>query len=162
MDKTFHPVKVYACIFAALTSSSMLLTWTKLEQQGIGWAAEKTNNGYNDWGFLALFGFIGVFAAVLMGKKLNPFNQVTKVIAMGSFGLIALGAIVTATQGGTDNTTGVTTKIGIGVWIAIFDAIAGLLFVSGVVKPPVKKEIALNPSQHLPPSPPPPPLPPKS
>lgn len=153
--KNFHPVRTYASVFAALTTSAMLLTWTKLEQAGFGWTAEKTNNGYHGWGFLSLVGAIGVFVAVFMGDKLKPFDQNGKIVAMASFGLIILGAIITIAQGGTDNATGISTKIGFGVYIAIFDGIAGLLAVSGLIKIPEKKGIATNSS--MPPQPPPPP-----
>lgn len=138
MAATYHPIRIWVSVIATVGSTSMLLPWTKLQQQGFGWVAENSQNGFANWGFISMAGIFGIIAATLMGDKLKPFDANGKLIVLASFAAIALGAIITLTQTGTNPQTGVVSKPGIGPWFAIAAGIAGILVAAGIIKIPVK------------------------
>ena len=132
----YHPARWYASTIATLASFSLWFTWTKVNELTLYGLVEKTSNGYNNWGFVTIAGIVGVFVAVFIGERTKTFDQNSKMIALGSFGLIALGAIITLATSGTNATTGAVTKTGPGPWIAILLAVVGLVVSSGLIKIP--------------------------
>lgn len=142
----YHPLRWYASTIATLASFSLWFTWTKVNEFTIDGLVERTKNGYNDWGFLTVVGIVGVFAAVFIGERTKPFDQNSKIIALASFGVIALGGIIALATSGTNAATGVVTKTGPGPWIAILLAVVGLVLSSGIIKIPDTFPSSLNQS----------------
>ena len=138
MTTTYHPLRIWVSVFGTLASTSMLLPWTKLQQQGFGWVAENSQNGFAGWGFLAMAGVFGIIAASLMGDKLKPFDANGKLLVIGSFAAIIISAIITLTKSGTDPRTGVSASPGIGPWIAVVAGVGGILLITEIIKLPVK------------------------
>src|SRR5262245_23357538 len=84
-----HKQKLYALIAAGAGFVSLLLPWRTIPIFG------SVSNGFNGVGILALLGVIGVIVASFMGDKTKEYDENSKKIAMGSFGAIALGALLT-------------------------------------------------------------------
>ena len=127
---TLHKQKLYSLIAAGAGLISLLLPWRTF--LGITVA-----NGFNGVGIIALLGVIGVVVACFfMGDKTQAFDDNSKKIAMGSFGAIALAAILTLVT----RYHGASTSAGVGVWLAIIVGVAGLGFLMGMIKIPDNKK----------------------
>jgi hypothetical protein len=124
-----HKQKLYALIAAGAGFISLLLPWRTL----LGYSL---TNGFNGAGILALLGVIGVGIASFMGDKTKEFDPNTKMIAMVSFGAIALAALITILT----KFHGAPTGSGFGVWLAIIVGLAGLAWVMGFIKIPETKK----------------------
>ena len=88
-----HKSKLFALILAGVALISLLLPWSAAKG-GMGMVTARGQNGFHSWGLLVLIGIVGVIAASLMGDKTKNYEGQTKQIAMGSFGLMALGAVM--------------------------------------------------------------------
>lgn len=131
-----HKQRLYALIVAGVGFISLLLAW----RTTMGYTI---TNGFSGVGVISLLGVIGAIIASFLGDKTKEYDQNTKMIALASFGAIALGALLTLVT----KYHGVPTGAGIGVWLALIAGIAGLAWVYGLVK--------LPPPAQKPPTPPP-------
>ena len=98
-------------------------------------------------GILSLLGIGGVVLASFMGDKTKPYDETFKKLALASFGAIALGGLLTFFTKGSAGGRGmfaISANVGFGVWLAIIVGLAGLGWITGIIKLP-------------PPNPPPPP-----
>jgi hypothetical protein len=148
----YHPVRWFTSTIATLASFSLWFTWTKFNEANIYFIAERTKNGYNDWGFLTIAGIVGVFVAVFIGERTKPLDQNSKLIACASFAVIALGGIISMAASGAN------VKNGPGPWIAIFLGVIGLVLSTGLIKIPDNFPSSFNqsPTSNItPPGPPP-------
>ena len=150
MEKVnLHQQKLYALIVAVLALIAMFLPWTaqKNPLAYFGGGGSLNLNGFRSVGFLSFLGIIGVVIASLMGDKTKGYDAQSKMIAMGSFGAIAAGALIyfllVATRNKAYGASG-----GIGIWIALIAGLAGLAWVSGMIK--------MQPKAPTPPPPTPP------
>ena len=84
-----HKQKMYCLIGAGIALVACLLPWMAAKG-GFGYNV----NGLKSWGLISVLGVIGVIAAVFMSDKTKPFEGQTRQIALGSFGAIALGALL--------------------------------------------------------------------
>ena len=151
MEKVnLHQQKLYALIVAVLALIAIFLPWTVQKFGGdfFGMGRSITMNGFRSTGFLTFLGIIGVIIASLMGDKTKEYDSNSKMIAMGSFGAIAAGALIYfLLVMGKSKAYGASA--GIGVWISIVAGLVGLLWVSGLIK--------MKPTTPAPPAPPAPP-----
>ena len=122
----FHKQKLYALILAGVGLLSLLLPWRSLPFLG------SVTNGFSGVGIISLLGVIGVIVASFMGDKTKEYDQNSKMIAMGSFGALALGALFTLLT----KYHGVSTNAGLGIWLAIIAGLVGLGWVTGIIKLP--------------------------
>ena len=181
MEKiNLHQQKLYALLEAGLALIALFLPWTvyKVGQvvdiYGMGGrgGGGGSNNGLRSWGFLVLLGIAGVVVASLLGDKTKEYDKNTKLIALGSFAAIALGAIMYFTRlnsvGGGFGQYGIRISSGIGLWLAFGAGIIGLAWVSGIFGKLSAKTTAASAAAAAaaPPrsstSPPPPPPPPSA
>jgi hypothetical protein len=133
----FHKQKLYALIVAAVAFLSLLLPW--LTAKGFGGSL----NGFRGWGILTLLGVIAVSVISFMGDKTKEYDENSKKIAMGGFGVIALGALIflltkNSTYGG--GIFGSIFKPGLGLWLSIIAGLAGLGWIMGLIKLPDNKK----------------------
>jgi hypothetical protein len=131
-----HKQKLYALIVAGVGLISIFLPWATVRFGNFG---SNSANGLKGWeGIIALLGVIAVAVAALMEDKTKPFAGNMKMVAMGGFGLMALGAIVTliSSKGGQ---YGNIVKTGFGVYLCILAGAVGLLWVAGIIKLPENK-----------------------
>ena len=136
----FHKQKLYALILAGVGLISLLLPW-------LTFGGFTIRNGFSSWGILSLLGIGGVVLASFMGDKTKPYDETFKKLALASFGAIALGGLLTFFTKGSAGGRGmfaISANVGFGVWLAIFVGLAGLGWITGIIKLP-------------PPNPPPPP-----
>lgn len=167
-----HQRKLFALIEAALALVAMLLTWTNEKNYLNGQTASQ--NGFNSWGYLTLIGILGVIVvSILMGDKTKEYDKNGKNIAMGSFGLIALGAIIyfialnsaekdvireqqqQLQQLGYQLQTGAesySASPGPGLWMALTAGIIGVAWVAGILD---KLNAATRAQSSIPPAAPP-------
>jgi len=135
-----HQQKLIALIEAGFALIALFLTWLTATAEGFG--TTRSTNGFSSWGLLSLMGIIGIVIACLLGDKTKPFDDQGKKIALASFGLIILGAIIyfirIKTLGGATQagyyTINVKTSAGPGLWMALVAGIVGVLFVSGAMQ----------------------------
>ncbi len=152
-----HQQKLIALLIAGVAFISLLLNWSAPKGFG-GFIQASSQNGFHSWGLLSLLGILGVIVASVLGNKMRPFEGQTKQIAMGSFGIAALGAIIYLLRlltGSQDTGFGSIkfsdiAKPGVGLYLCLVLAIAGLAWVYGLIKMPVMPA-------HSPTPPPPPP-----
>ena len=142
-----HQKKTGALIGAALGLLGMILPWS-VSNIGFGFGSQ-SSNGFGGWGILSLLGVVGVIVASLIGDKTKDFDQNFKMVAMGSFGAILLGAFIVFMQ--ISGNRGFGLKTGIGLWICIIAGVLGILWSAGIIKMPPK-------SSQTPGPPPPPPV----
>lgn len=136
---SIHQKKMYALIIGGAALLGMILPWATVSYGGFGGGSSQ--NGFAGWGFLSLLGIVGVVVASLLGDKLQDYDKNMKIVAMSSFGAIALGAFIGMMQvssaGGRGGFGGV--KTGIGIFLTILAGAAGILWVAGIIKLPPKK-----------------------
>jgi hypothetical protein len=142
-----HKQKLYALIVALVGFIALLLPWVTV--QGNTW-----RTGFNSWGIVSLFGIIAVIIASLMGDKTKEYEGNLKLIALGGFVAVSLGAFITlltrnSAVGGMYRGNGGVDS-GFGIWLSFIVASTGTALVSGQIKIPDKNK--------PPASPPPPPL----
>ena len=100
-----HKQKLYSLIAAAIALITLILPWQTYSVTlggfggfdfggGGGMGRSGSANGFRGWGWLSFLGIIGVVVASLMGDKTKPYDDTFKKVALGSFGVIALGAII--------------------------------------------------------------------
>lgn len=142
-----HQKKIGALIGAGLGLLGMILPWS-VANFGFGGFGSSSSNGFGGWGILSLLGVVGVVVASLIGDKSKDFDQNFKLVAMGSFGAILLGAFIVFMQ--ISGNRGFGLKTGIGLWICIIAGVLGILWSAGIIKMP--------PKSPLPPTPPAPPV----
>jgi hypothetical protein len=150
-----HQQKIGALIGAALGLLGMILPWSVVNLGGFGGfgGGSQSSNGFGGWGILSLIGVVGVIIASLIGDKTKVFDPNFKLVAMGSFGAILLGAFIVFMQ--ISGNRGFGLKTGIGLWICIIAGVLGILWCAGIIKMPPKTTTASTPT--TPPAPPPPP-----
>jgi len=105
--------------------------------EGFGFSYSK--NGFSGMGLIAVLGIVGVIAASFMGDKTKAYEGQSKQIALGSFGAIALGAVLSLVTKMKILGYPVPSNPGIGAFLAIAVGAAGLLFLMGIVKIPDNK-----------------------
>lgn len=133
MEKlNLHKQRIYSLIIAGVALITLILPWISVNIYGIS----RSWNGFKGWGMLSLLGIAGVAVASFMGDKTKDYDDTMKKVVLGSFGAIALGAILffirkTTVTGGIP---GVNT--GIGLWLCLAVGALGVLFHMGIVKPP--------------------------
>ncbi|HEY6503829.1 MAG TPA: hypothetical protein VIZ28_07645 [Chitinophagaceae bacterium] len=140
----FHKQKLYSLIIAGVALIAMILPWASFS---LGIFGGDSVNGFRSWGILSLFGVIGVAIACLLGDKSKEFDETFKKVALGSFGAIALGALLfffrINSYGGGFGGVG----SGLGLWLCLVAGLAGLGWVSGLVKLPDNKKPPSPPQQ---------------
>ena len=127
-----HKQKLYVLIAAGVGLIALLLPWRTI-------GGFKAATGFNGLGLISLLGVVGVIVATFMGDKSKPFAGQTKQIALGSFGAIALGAILVLVTKASFRGYKIPTNPGLGAFIAIAVGVAGLLFLMGIIKVPDNK-----------------------
>jgi hypothetical protein len=125
----FHKQKLYSLVIAGIALISLLLPWQTVSFGGFGSASA---NGFHSWGLLAVIGVIAVAAISWMGNKAAPYDDNSKKIAMGGFGAIALGALISLVS------MPQFVKGGIGLWLGLIAGAAGLALLLGFIKIPEK------------------------
>lgn len=130
MEKmNFHKQKLYSLIFAGVALIGLFLPWISLGFFG-------SYNGFHGWGYLSFIGVIGVAAACLLGDKVLPFDETFKKVALGSFGAIALGALIFFIE----LSNGLGGGSAFGLWLTLITGIVGLIWVLGKINlPDIKK-----------------------
>lgn len=129
-----HKQKLYSLIIAGIALISLMLPWINL---GMGFIGGATVNGFRGWGILSLIGIIGVALACFMEDRSVEFGEMSKKIALASFGAIGVGALLfffrinAKTMGFGES--------GIGIWICLIAGVIGLVFVLGKIKLPDPK-----------------------
>lgn len=142
----FHKQKLYSLIAAGIALVSIILPWMSLKG-GFGGSL----NGFHSWGLLSVIGVIGVVVACFLEDKTKPFEGKFKQIALGSFGAIALGAVIFLIRiltfgGGTYGSGEYRVKIsnpytpGFGLFICLLVGAAGVLYILGIIKIPDTKK----------------------
>ena len=124
-----HKQRLYSLVIAGVALISLFLPWVTVGFLG-------SLNGFRGWGIFSLLGVLGVVAAVFMGNKTMSYDDTMKKVAMGSFGAIALGALIFAVT--KSSTYGPFAGTGAGVWICLVLGLAGLAVLFGLVKIPEK------------------------
>lgn len=128
-----HKQKLYSLILGGVALIGMILPWATQSLGGFG--SNSLGNGFQGWGILSLFGLIAVLVSSLAGDKTKDYDQNMRYLAIGAFGAIALGALISFMQlSGAGGRMGMGIKSGIGVWFCIIAGILGLLWVTGVIK----------------------------
>lgn len=147
-----HQQKIGALAGAGLGLLGMILPWSVVNFGGFGGfgGMSQSSNGFGGWGILSLLGVVGVIVASLIGDKTKVFDPNFKLVAMGSFGAILLGAFIVFMQ--ISGNRGLGSKSGIGLWICIIAGVLGILWSAGIIKMPPKATTSATP-----PAPPPPP-----
>ena len=138
----FHKQKLYCLIIAGVGLISLFLAWKVAQggrrmDEGFGFSYSK--NGFSGMGLIAVLGIVGVIAASFMGDKTKAYEGQSKQIALGSFGAIALGAVLSLVTKMKILGYPVPSNPGIGAFLAIAVGAAGLLFLMGIVKIPDNK-----------------------
>jgi hypothetical protein len=152
-----HKQKLFALIVAGVAFIAILLPWMTVSVNfgGLGLGSRGSSlNGFRGWGLLSLLGVVGVIVASLVGEKTQVYDDTFKKVAMGSFGVIAIGAIVfflRIKSYGGGGYQGVSTSAGLGLWLCAIAGLAGLAWVAGLIKLPENKP----PTTPTPPPPPP-------
>lgn len=126
-----HKQKLYCLIFAGVALIAIFLPWLSIS---LGIFGGGSVNGFRSWGMLSFFGVIGVAVASLMGDKALPFDDTFKKVALGSFGAIALGALIFFLRISSEG-LGVGSA-GFGLWIALIAGVLGLVWVLGKINLP--------------------------
>ncbi|MBK5271279.1 MAG: hypothetical protein JJE22_09720 [Bacteroidia bacterium] len=152
-----HKQKLYALIIAAVALISLLLPWMSVSYNfgGFGGGGSRSVNGFRGWGYLSFIGIIAVVVSALLEDKTKEYQGNPKMIAMGAFGLIAIGAIVfmlRVNAVGGAGFQGVKSSPGFGLFIALAAGIAGIAWVAGLIKLP---DTPSHPTSSAPPPPPP-------
>lgn len=136
-----HQQKLYSLIGGGIGFIGLILPW--VSYGGFGGMGGTSGNGFSGWGILSLFGVIGVVVSSFMGDKMQPYDNNFKLVAIGSFVALALGALIVFMQLSNSGFGGV--KSGIGVWLCMIAGILGVLWVTGVIKlPPPSKTPPAN------------------
>ena len=157
-----HKQRLIALIIAAVALISIFLPWTvqKVAQQfldffnqGGGGGGRSTMNGFRNTGLLSFLGIAGVAVASLMGDKMKEYDKNTKMIAMVSFGVISLGALIYLLQLSSRTNKALGASAGIGLWIALIVGLAGVAWVSGILNQMTQSKPSAG---TTPPAPPPP------
>ncbi len=131
-----HKQKLYALIVAAAALISLILPWATWNLGGYGMGGG-SQNGFKSWGILSLLGVVGVVVASLMGDKTKEYDKNFKMIAMASFGAVALGALLYMLR--ISSAGKGLLKSGFGLWLCIALGLAGLAWVAGLIKMQEKK-----------------------
>jgi hypothetical protein len=129
-----HKQKMYCLIGAGIALIAIFLPWM-VAKGGYGYNV----NGLKSWGLISLLGVIGVIAACFMSDKSKPFEGQTRQIALGSFGAIALGALLFLLRILTAGAVSRYFSPGLGLFLALIVGVVGLLFLMGKVKIPDSK-----------------------
>ena len=139
MEKVnIHQQKLYALIAGGVALLGLILPWAVIPGFG-GFGGGNSSNGFGGWGLLSLLGVIGVVVSSLMGDKTKEYDKNFKLVAMGSFGGIFLGAFIVFMHLSGNRTGFGCVKTGVGLWFCLLAGIGGLLWVAGIIKPPKKK-----------------------
>ena len=132
--ENFHKQKLYCLILAGACLIAMLLPWRTIRGFSVA-------SGFHGLGLIALLGVAGIVIASFMGDKTKPYEGQSRLIALASFAAIALAAIlVIATRLGMAGARGykISTSPGMGLFLGIAVAAAGLLYLMGIIKIPEK------------------------
>jgi len=125
----FHKQKLYSLIFAGVALIALFLPWVSISMGIFGGGSA---NGFRSWGILSFIGVLGVAAACFLGNKTLPFDDTFKKVALGSFGAIALGALIFFIR----LSDGFGASAGFGLWITLVAGIVGLVWVLGKINLP--------------------------
>jgi len=133
----FHKQKLYSLIAAGVALIALLLPWVSINVFG----ASQSLNGFRSWGYLSFFGIIGVVFLSFSGNKAEKYTEENKRYVLIGFAAIAAGAILfflrkDAIATGFDN-AGILNdiiKTGIGLWICLVAALAGVALNYGLIK----------------------------
>jgi hypothetical protein len=152
MEKiNLHQKKLFAIIEAALAFIGLLLAWT-VETTYNGQSSSQ--NGFRSWGWLCLLAILGVFIISIIGEKHRDFDKNSKLIALGCFAAIVLGAVLyLIALNSAENQqnklfeqqlyqqgyqvqrgfTGYSANAGPGLWMTLTAGVIGLAWVSGIL-----------------------------
>mgnify|MGYP001198442372 FL=1 len=133
----FHKQKLYSLIVAGVALIAIILPWLTFSFGGFGGGSA---NGLRSWGLLSVLGVGGVAVACFMGDKTKEFDATFKKVAMGSFGAIALGALLFFIRIGSAGGGFGVAKSGLGLWLCLIAGLAGLGWVMGLIKLPDNKK----------------------
>jgi hypothetical protein len=142
-----HKQKLYALIIAGVGLISLFLpwAWASFKIRGYG-AGGGSTNGLKDFGLLALAGIAAVVVASLMEDKTKEYMGNMKMIAMGGFGAMVLGAVIVFSKlssfiklsSAKGKVVGLEVSAGLGLFLCAIAGILGLLWIMGIVKMPQK------------------------
>jgi hypothetical protein len=151
-----HKQKLYSLIVAAIAFITLLLPWQTYSVNlgnfggfdfgGGGMGRSGSANGFRGWGWLSLIGIIAVIVASLMGDKTKVYDDTMKKVALGGFGLMAVGAVIFMTRAMSVSRGGFKSSPGFGLFICLVVALAGLALLLGLIKIPDSKPPTPPPS----------------
>lgn len=137
-----HKQKLYALIIAGVALIAIILPWITVSYRFEGYGGgSRSVNGFRGWGYLCLIGVAAVAVASLMEDKTKEYVGNMKMVAMGGFGAIVLGAVIffiRISQVGGGGFQGVKSSAGLGLFLEIAAGAIGLLWVMGIIKMPQK------------------------
>lgn len=163
-----HKNKLIALLEAAFALIGMFLVWTsekypaqllqqqqqqqqfnQFDQQGlmnqVGNAmTTTTQNGFNSWGWLALIGILVVVVATLAMNHFSlDYNANSRMVVIGGFTLIALGALIyffrlnsvakDVQQALQQRGVAYSASAGMGLWSTLIAGLVGIAWVSGLL-----------------------------
>ena len=147
-----HQQRLIALVIALVAIIAMFLTWSSSNYSNTDENYNTVNissseNGFSSTGFLSLVGIIGVIASSLLGDRMKAFEGQIKMIALGSFAVIILGAILYLI---------IAHGSGIGLWLELIAGIIGGVLVSGILAMKgTGTQGSSTPTSGTPPTPPP-------
>lgn len=158
-----HKQKIYALLFAAVALITLLLPWQTYSGGFGGFGMVKgTVNGFKGWGWLSFLGIIAIVVASLLEDKSKPFEGNMRLVALGGFGLIVLGAVIFLIRVLSVGNQIFKSSPGFGLIICLIVGAAGLAATAGVIQLPDLKKSGTSAPPPPPPAPPTPPTPPAS
>ena len=124
-----HKQRLYSLIIAALALMTLFLPWITVGFLG-------SLNGFRGWGILSLLGVLAAAASAFAGNKTMAYDDTMRKIAVGSFGAIALGALIFVLT--KNSNYGPFAGTGVGTWICLIVGLIGVILLLGLVKIPEK------------------------
>jgi hypothetical protein len=124
-----HRQRLYSLIIALVALITLFLPWITVGFLG-------SLNGFRGWGIFSLLGILGVAVSAFAGNKASAYDDTMRKVAAGSFGAIALGALIFALTKGSSY--GPFAGTGVGTWLCLIVGLVGVILSLGLVKLPEK------------------------
>ncbi len=129
----FHKQKLYVLIAAGLALVALMLPWISVGMFGMS----NSINGFRGWGLLCLAGIIVIAALSIMGDKTQDYSPDYKKYVGWAFTAIVAGAFLfwIRKNSAVGDAIGILdVKTGIGLWLCLLAALAGLGLMYGFIK----------------------------
>ena len=124
-----HKQRLYSIVVAALALITLFLPWITVGFLG-------SLNGFRGWGIFSLLGILGVAVSAFAGDRTLAYDDTMKKLAAGSFGAIALGALIFLLT--KNSNYGPFAGTGVGAWICLIVGLIGVVLLLGLIKIPEK------------------------